>query len=87
MKLANLRDEDLYQISLLKTRKGTATYEARRAAQILYTRHITRGGFGVGKGSSIPSHLDSGSNLSREWKSFEAVHGCSLSEYLAIKGN
>ena len=66
MKLANLTDEELKQVSLQKTRKGTATSEAKRAAQILYTRNISHGGFGVGSGCSIPSHLDY--NPERKWK-------------------
>lgn len=65
MKLANLTDEELQRISLMKTRRGTATSEARRAAQILYTRNISHGGFGVGSGRSFSSHLDC--NPSREW--------------------
>ena len=48
MKLSNLCDEELQRISLMKTRKGTATSEAKRAQQILYTRDISHGGFGSG---------------------------------------
>ena len=84
MKLSNLTDDALREIALLKTRKGTATSEARRAAQILYTRHITRGGFGVsptGTANSIRSSLDA--NIERNYQTFEEVHGCTLSEYLA----
>lgn len=77
MKLSNLKDEDLQKISLLKTRKGTATSEARRAQQILYTRYISHGGF-VMKG--IRSHIEA--NITRDYQSFEEVHGCSLDEYL-----
>ena len=46
MKLSNLCDDELQRISLMKTRKGTATSEAKRAQQILYTRNISHGGFG-----------------------------------------
>ena len=77
MRLSNLRDEDLHEVSLLKTRKGTATSEAKRAAQILRTRNVTHGGF---YGISLTSHLDC--NLEREYKTFEEEHGCSLDEYL-----
>ena len=48
MKLSGLCDEDLQKIALMKTRKGTATSEAKRAQQILYTRNISHGGFGSG---------------------------------------
>lgn len=82
MKLSNLRDEDLREIALMKTRKGTATSEAKRAAQILRTRNITHGGFGVsptGQANSIRSSLDA--NVDRKYKSFEEIHGCTLAEY------
>lgn len=68
MKLAHLTDEELFEISLMKTRKGTATSEARRAQQILYTRNITHGGFGVGAGAAISSHLDQNRNMERKWR-------------------
>lgn len=82
MRLANLRDEDLQKISLLKTRKGCATSEAKRAQQILYTRNISHGGFygGGGPGWDFRSHLDG--NITRERKTFEEEHGCTLEEYL-----
>lgn len=51
MKLSNLCDEELQKISLLKTRKGVATSEAKRAQQILYSRNISHGGFGSGSHS------------------------------------
>ncbi len=66
MKLANLSDEELYKISLMKTKKGTATSEAKRAQQMLYTRNITHGGFGGGIPSAIPSHLDHAYNVDRK---------------------
>ena len=68
MKLAHLTDEELFEISLMKTRKGTATSEARRAQQILYTRNITHGGFGVGAAPAISSHLDQNRNIERKWR-------------------
>lgn len=79
MRLANLIDEDLQKISLLKTRKGTATSEAKRAQQILYTRNITHGLGSVG-GAPLATSLDY--NLTREYKTFEEEHGCTLEEYL-----
>ena len=66
MKLANLPDEELWKVSMQKTRKGTATAEAKRAAQMLYTRNITHGGFGGGISYAYPSHLDH--NPERKWK-------------------
>ena len=79
MKLAELCDEDLQGIAMLKTRKGTATSEAKRAQQILRTRHITHGGFGVGPGAPISSHLDASPDHKR--KTFEELNGCTLEEY------
>lgn len=81
MKLSNLRDEDLRKISMLKTRKGCATSEAKRAQQILYSRNITHGDF---SNSSNLSHIDM--NLTRQYQSFEEVHGMALEEYLLAGG-
>lgn len=67
MKLSNLCDEDLWKVSMQKNRKGCATSEAKRAAQILYTRHISHGGFWVGSGAPITSHSDI--NITREYES------------------
>jgi hypothetical protein len=72
MKLSNVCDEDLKKVALLKTRKGTATAEAKRAQQILYTRNISHG-FGP---FNSASHLDA--NCTREYKSFEEVNGYQL---------
>ena len=83
MKLANLRDEDLWKVAKLKTRKGTATSDAKRAMQILRTRNITHGGFCVG-GVTVTSHTDQ--NVLRQYQTFEELHGCSLEVYLGLGG-
>jgi hypothetical protein len=77
MKLSNLCDEDLRKVAQMKTRKGTATSEARRAQQILYTRNVSHG-FGIGSYQPL-STLDM--NITREYKSFDELHGMSLEEY------
>ena len=64
MKLSNLTDEELQKISLMKTRKGTATSEAKRAQQILYTRNISHGGFGRGASSLTTLEM----NISRKYE-------------------
>ncbi len=79
MRLANLRDEDLKKIAMFKTRRGTATSEALRAQQILYTRNMTGGFYNDGYGS-YPCTLDY--NLERKYQTFKEVHGCTLEEYL-----
>lgn len=93
MKLANLTDEDLQKVSLLKNRKGCATSEALRAQQILRTRHITHGFYGggssgeahyEGRARSTTGNAVAGDNLShctREYKSFEELNGCKIEEY------
>lgn len=63
MKLSNLCDEELQKISMLKTRKGTATSEAKRAQQILYTRNINHGGFGSGTSSLTTLEM----NITRQY--------------------
>lgn len=83
MKLSNLCDDDLRKVSLLKTRRGVATSEAKRAQQILYTRHCTHGGYfasKIGKLTSSQSNLDR--NLTREYVTFEEANGCTLEQYL-----
>lgn len=67
MKLANVCDEDLKKIALMKTRKGTATSEAKRAQQILYSRNISHGGFGNG----VFERSNLTSNITRDYKTFE----------------
>ena len=67
MKLSNLCDEELQKIALMKTRKGTATSDAKRAQQILYTRNISHGGFG--KGASSLTTLEM--NITREYRKGE----------------
>ena len=64
MKLSNLCDEELQKISLMKTRKGTATSEAKRAQQILYTRNISHGGFGSGSSSLTTLEM----NITRKYE-------------------
>ena len=81
MKLSNLRNEDLQEIAMLKTRKGTATSEAKRAQQILRTRDITHGGYFNSGSSAINSSTDM--NPERNYQTFEEVHGCTLELYLA----
>lgn len=71
MRLSNLTDEDLFKISLMKTRKGTATSEAKRAQQILYSRNISHGGFG--NGAFERSNLTS--NITRDYKTFKEENG------------
>lgn len=66
MRLSNVCDEDLQRIAMMKTRKGTATSEAKRAQQILYSRNISHGGFGA---PFTPSTLDA--NIERNYKTFE----------------
>ena len=85
MILSDLCDEDLREVALMKTRKGTATSEAKRAAQILRTRNITHGGFGVGPGKPITSSIDL--DLDRSRKTFVELHGCTLTEYLEREKN
>ena len=84
MKLSNLTDEELRKVALLKTKKGTATSDAKRAQQILYTRNITHGGFGYTAHSkydkSFKSNLDN--NITREYKTFEELNGITLEEWL-----
>ena len=77
MKLSNLCDEDLKKVALMKTRKGTATSEARRAQQILYTRNISHGGFGRGNLPLTTLEM----NITRDYKTFEELHGVSLEDY------
>ena len=78
MKLSNLCDEDLKKVALMKTRKGTATSEAKRAQQIIYTRNISHGGFGPGTYHPLTT-LDV--NITRDYKSFEELHGTSIEKY------
>lgn len=78
MKLSNLCDEDLKKVALLKTRKGTATSEAKRAQQILYTRNISHGWFGIGSHHPLTT-LDV--NFTRDYKTFEELHGIPLESY------
>lgn len=82
MKLSNLTDEDLQKVSLLKTRKGTATSDAKRAQQILYTRNSTHGGYYVYRHPEKSSASSLDYNITREYKTFEEEHGCTLEEYL-----
>lgn len=77
MKLSNLCDEDLKVISMLKTRKGTATSEVKRAQQILYSRHITLG-FCNDCSKYSGSNLDY--NIDRKYKSFEELNGYPIEE-------
>ena len=77
MKLSNLCDEDLKKVALMKTRKGIATSEAKRAQQILYTRNISHGGFGPGTNHPLTT-LDV--NITRDYKTFEQLNGYSLEE-------
>lgn len=69
MRLSNVCDEDLKKIAMMKTKKGTATSEARRAQQILYSRNKTLGGFNP----SFRSTLEV--NPERNYKSFSEENG------------
>ena len=81
MKLSNLTDEDLQRVSLMKTKKGIATSEAKRAQQILRTRNITHGGF-YGSSNNSPKYVPPVSNnLERDYKSFEELHGVKFEDY------
>ncbi len=92
MKLTNLCDDDLWKVSMLKTRKGTATSDALRAQQILRTRNITHGGFygaaNTGYDGTVYDNIGGISNSSTHdfttgnYMTFEELNGCSLEEYL-----
>lgn len=77
MKLSNLNDEDLRKVAMMKTRKGIATSEAKRAQQILRTRNITHGF----SNSKVIFQPPVSNNLDRDYKSFEELHGCKLADY------
>ena len=79
MKLSELNDEDLRKVAMMKTRKGTYTSEAKRAQQILYSRHISHGGYGVGKNKTI-GNTNLNNNITREYKSFKELNGYDLLE-------
>ena len=83
MRLSNLRDEDLKEVAKLKNRKGCATSEAKRAAQILLTRNKTLG-FSNHYRVPITTHLDV--NVERDYRSFEELHGMTLAEYTLVHG-
>jgi len=83
MKLANVRDEDLEKVALLKKKNGCATSEARRAQQILYTRNKSKG-FHANIKYVIVSHLDV--TAPGNYQTFEEANGCTLEEYLEKKG-
>lgn len=76
MKLSNVCDEDLRKVALLKTRKGIATSDAKRAQQILYTRNISKGGFGNTNNGLTTLEM----NPERNYRSFEEENGYSLEE-------
>lgn len=83
MKLANVRDEDLEKVAMLKNKKnGCATSEARRAQQILYTRNKSKG-FHANITHVITSHLDV--TAPGNYQTFEEANGCTLEEYLEKK--
>jgi hypothetical protein len=77
MKLSNLTDEDLQKVAMMKTRKGIATSEAKRAQQILRTRNITHGF----TNDKVIFQPPASNNLERDYKSFEELHGCKLEDY------
>jgi len=83
MKLSNVKDEDLQKVALLKTRRGCATADAKRAQQILRTRNVTHGGFGAAGHfkhfEAYGSNLDH--NITREYKTFKEENGCTLEEW------
>ena len=75
MKLANVCNEDLKKIALMKNKKGCATSEAKRAQQILYSRNITLG-FSNDMIGYTGCTLDY--NIDRQYKSFEEENGYPL---------
>ena len=79
MKLANVCNEDLKKISMMKNKKGCATSEAKRAQQILYSRNVTLGfsnDFHYYPGCTLDYNID------RQYKSFEEENGYPLEEVL-----
>ncbi len=85
-------EDDLWKVSKLKTRKGTATSEALRAQQILRTRNITHGGFygsaNTGYDGTVYDNYGGASSMSTHdfttgnYLTFEELNGCPLEEYL-----